>query len=343
MEFLVQSTLVSSTGMARDSVSNSICVQQNDGDGDEFLFDFAGALWGFYAGTAPGALTNVSALMSPVLSRVADAHTIDVYDITGKLDGTPHGSPVFSLPFSINPTLPASTALPSEVAVCLTIEALGRADEPVERPDGADAGTAVDWRRRRSPSSAASPGPTPTSATPSAWPPSTCSTRSTRSTSVSARSSGPARTHRFARSPPCRSTTRSTSSDGAVRSRRSGRAPRSSGLSWVTSPLTSRHPSSGAGAVGSTESPPHRPRSSSPSSSGSAIESLGRCPSCLGTGARPTTALSVVLPTLSIYVDVLPISRSASSRWKRRALLVLGALVSAGAGSSMWTFVEALW
>jgi hypothetical protein len=150
MEFLVQSTLVSSTGMARDSVSNSICVQQNDGDGDEFLFDFAGALWGFYAGTAPGALTNVSALMSPVLSRVADAHTIDVYDINGKLDGTPHGSPVFSLPFSINPTLPASTALPSEVAVCLTIEALGRADEPVERPDGADAGTAVDRPRQRS-------------------------------------------------------------------------------------------------------------------------------------------------------------------------------------------------
>ena len=84
-------------------------------------------------------------------------------------------------------------------------------------------------------------------------------------------------------------------------------------------------------------------RNSSTFSSGSALERLGRCPSCLGSGARPTTAVSVVLPTVSIYVDVLPISRSATQRWKRRLALVLGALVTAAAGQSTWTFVTALW
>jgi hypothetical protein len=50
----------------------------------------------------------------------------------------------------------------------------------------------------------------------------------------------------------------------------------------------------------------------------------------------------VVLPTLSISVEVLPTSRAAASRWRKRLLLVLGALVTAAAGSSTWTFVQAL-
>lgn len=75
----------------------------------------------------------------------------------------------------------------------------------------------------------------------------------------------------------------------------------------------------------------------------SAIEEAGRCPSCRGTGARPTTGVSVVLPTLSICVEVRPTSQAAGSRWKKRVLLVLGALVTATAGSSTWTFVQALW
>jgi hypothetical protein len=50
----------------------------------------------------------------------------------------------------------------------------------------------------------------------------------------------------------------------------------------------------------------------------------------------------VVLPTVSIYVDVLPISRSASARWKRRFGVVLSALVIGVGGQSTWTFVQAL-
>lgn len=51
----------------------------------------------------------------------------------------------------------------------------------------------------------------------------------------------------------------------------------------------------------------------------------------------------MVLPTLSISLDVLPTSRQAGARWKRRVLLVLAASASVGVGSSMSTFVEALW
>lgn len=63
---------------------------------------------------------------------------------------------------------------------------------------------------------------------------------------------------------------------------------------------------------------------------------------CLGTGARPITRRCVVLADLSISWEVLLTSRTAAARWRKRGLLVLGALVTAVAGQSTWMFVQAV-
>ena len=75
-------------------------------------------------------------------------------------------------------------------------------------------------------------------------------------------------------------------------------------------------------------------RSSWPSSSPSAIESVALCRSCRGTGLRPPTGLWVELPGASISAVPLPTSRPSWSLWLRRVLLVLAASVFAKVGLS---------
>ena len=50
----------------------------------------------------------------------------------------------------------------------------------------------------------------------------------------------------------------------------------------------------------------------------------------------------MVLADLSISWEVLLTSRTAAARWRKRGLLVLGALVTAVAGQSTWMFVQAV-
>lgn len=87
--------------------------------------------------------------LSPAVSRAANACAIKLYDITGHLDGSPHGSPrtvsTFTMPTSSDP----STGLPEEVALAVTLEATNRSAQLVERADGSDAGSAVDRPRQR--------------------------------------------------------------------------------------------------------------------------------------------------------------------------------------------------
>lgn len=58
--------------------------------------------------------------LSSSLSAVNNAHSIDFYDLTGHLDGTSHGSPFRSEPFTLA-GLPANEGLPDECAVCISV------------------------------------------------------------------------------------------------------------------------------------------------------------------------------------------------------------------------------
>lgn len=97
-------------------------------------------------GAAPA--LALSSYIGAQISRVALDHRIDLYDTAGKLDGSPHGSPVSSMTWSLgNPS--SATGLPSEVAYCVTMESAGRAGAAVEAPDGADADAQIDRPQQR--------------------------------------------------------------------------------------------------------------------------------------------------------------------------------------------------
>lgn len=91
---------------------------------------------------------SIAQFLSEELSRAAGAVTIRAYDIEAHLDGSAHGSPVYSSTSTLDPKF-ADISLPGEVAAVLTTRALDWDLAPVEAPDGADPGTLVDRPRQR--------------------------------------------------------------------------------------------------------------------------------------------------------------------------------------------------
>lgn len=137
MGLLVQVGLAAISGEPKDRVINTFAIKtQGDGHTSENLNDLAGAFETFY-NVDPGNGGKVCTYLSSLLSRTADSCSIDVYDITGKLFGQPHGSPIFTRLWTLGANN-GSVALPPEVACAVRLEAVGRADAPVETADGSD-------------------------------------------------------------------------------------------------------------------------------------------------------------------------------------------------------------
>lgn len=145
-------TLESTSLEEKDNVTNTFTLggtwsgEDLDPITEAALLD---AFRNFYNVTPTGAVAGnpVGTFLSSVLSRAANANRLDIYDITGHLDGSNHGSPVSSMLWTLTPA--SATAFPSEVALCLTMESAGRADAPVEAPDGIDPGFAIDRPQQR--------------------------------------------------------------------------------------------------------------------------------------------------------------------------------------------------
>lgn len=143
MEVLATVTLASDTGLVKDSVVNNFAI--NSMANDDLLGEQTAvmdALIAFYNATPPGVdrigssfNSGLSAFLSPVLSTTANACEVALYDISDHLDGSPHGSPFIQKAFTLDSD-PGGTALPSEVACVLTLEAVGRDTAPVNVPGG---------------------------------------------------------------------------------------------------------------------------------------------------------------------------------------------------------------
>lgn len=148
MSLLATVGLPSVTGLPADTVTNSFAVKAPAGPTNAELTSLMTALIGFYNTAGPTIGEALCYRMSKNLSRGTNQSTIKVYDITGREDGTPHGSPIASALWTLG-AAGAAAGLPSEVAVVLRLEAAGRAGAPVELPDGADPGLAVDRPKQR--------------------------------------------------------------------------------------------------------------------------------------------------------------------------------------------------
>lgn len=145
-------TLESLSAEPKDNVTNTFTIggtvsEEDVTVGMEVALNAAFA--GFFNDVPAGATAAnpLGTFISGAISRAALAHRLDLYDTTAKLDGQPHGSPFSSTLFTLVPG--AATAYPSEVALCVTMESAGRADAPVEAPDGPDADLRVDRPQQR--------------------------------------------------------------------------------------------------------------------------------------------------------------------------------------------------
>lgn len=125
MSKLAVVTLPSVTGLAKDNYVNTWAIAEHVDNvtSDAKEASILSALADFYVG--------MGGIFSSAVSRAANACTLKLYDITGHLDGTPHGSPIQLGAFGM-PAPAAGIDFPSEVAIAVTLEGTHRADSAVE-------------------------------------------------------------------------------------------------------------------------------------------------------------------------------------------------------------------
>jgi hypothetical protein len=90
----------------------------------------------FFNTVNAGAGASVASRMSGVLSRAANVAQVRHYNLTGFLDGAPHGSPVRTTLFTLGAKTTAEN-LPSEVAIRQSLLASGWESVPEEAPNPA--------------------------------------------------------------------------------------------------------------------------------------------------------------------------------------------------------------
>lgn len=130
-DLLVVATLPHVNGLARDACKNSFAMVANTDDqaGRQACADGVKDFFNVQRSTAQA----VAGYLSPAISRAANAGTLQVYDIGNHLDGSPHGSPVLTVPWTVGAQNAGGAAgLPAEVAVCLSFQGFLGIDAPIE-------------------------------------------------------------------------------------------------------------------------------------------------------------------------------------------------------------------
>lgn len=136
------------TNAVEDDVVNTFAISAPSGVTSVQYAAYLLAIRNFYNVAAPGASSALASWFSEEMSTAVGVNTHAIYDITGHLDGSPHGSPIYEEPSTFgNPS--AATPLPAQVCVAVTLLGNAWATTPVETPDGPDAGGAVDRLRQR--------------------------------------------------------------------------------------------------------------------------------------------------------------------------------------------------
>lgn len=135
------------SGLPKDKIVNTFAIAEA-GFLSSRATDYITAVSRVYTANEPTDGGTLGRRLSPAISRATNACAVKLYNITGHLDGSPHGSPYAVGTFTMPAALDAA-GLPEEVALVVTLEAANRADQFVERPDGSDPGSAVDRPRQR--------------------------------------------------------------------------------------------------------------------------------------------------------------------------------------------------
>lgn len=151
MGILAQVVIPRRSGLAKDDVVNTFAIGGvSSSVSSANLTAISGAIQRVYNGvTTESAGASFARLyMAGCLSNSASASVIKFYDLAGHFDGSPHGSPFATRNWTLD-TFTDAGSLPSEVCCVATLEAVGRGNQLVERPDGIDPGFAPDRPRTR--------------------------------------------------------------------------------------------------------------------------------------------------------------------------------------------------
>lgn len=126
---LATATITNASGIARDSAKNAFVFSTNTDDAAGWQA-CADAVIDFY-NTVRASGAAVAYYIADHMSRAANGCRVDVYDLDGKLDGSPHGSPIYTKTFTLQGAITADS-LPPEVALCLSFQTNDALDAPVE-------------------------------------------------------------------------------------------------------------------------------------------------------------------------------------------------------------------
>jgi hypothetical protein len=118
---LVEAVFESLTGQPEDRVVNTwVWKTPTSPPTNAELTDIGIFLSSFYNDSDPVTTHPVCGSLSTVLSRAANAAMFKFYNIDAHLDGSPHGSPIKLIPWTLGPHRAPGTNLPSEIAVVLS-------------------------------------------------------------------------------------------------------------------------------------------------------------------------------------------------------------------------------
>lgn len=143
-DLLAVVTHQSETGLPKDSVSNTFAVNGGPPVGDLVSLGLVADAFIALYNAQPGGLTrtgqnsfeSIARRLSSVLDTGALRSSVKLYDALAGLGPGNMGAPLFVKPFTLAGTDNTKSAFPSEVAVVVTLEAVGRAGAAVELPGG---------------------------------------------------------------------------------------------------------------------------------------------------------------------------------------------------------------
>jgi hypothetical protein len=121
---LCEAVLPSTTGRPEDAVINTFAwLTSTSPASNSELTDIGVFMTSFY-NNVRATTFSVASFLGTQLSRAALAAHFKLYDLTGAEDGRPHGSPIRDITWTLGNPTPASTNLPSEIAVVLSFHSL---------------------------------------------------------------------------------------------------------------------------------------------------------------------------------------------------------------------------
>lgn len=118
--YLLRAKLQHTSNLPEDVDINDFVVNAADPVAGTAAIDRVG---GFYRDTGVGQTLSIGKYLAKCIDRGPGKFLIEQYDITGHLDGSPHGPPIVTVPLDMAVYTGSDADLPAEVAACVSFHA----------------------------------------------------------------------------------------------------------------------------------------------------------------------------------------------------------------------------